>query len=249
MVRNAVTSLARESGARSSAGAPGSAAGSKAERIVIRNGSAAERLGLQGWVLFPTREETVAAISHSRDRLRGIYRVPTPTWETVHRAWDKRETYALAQQLGVDAPRCWFPRSEEDLALVPTGAPVVIKPAIKEHFFYATKAKAWRVDTRAELVAAYRRATEITGPGEIIVQELVPGGGDRQMAYCALFRDGDAVAEMTVLRRRQHPSDFGRASTRATSPRSSSSLTPPRAARASPGSLERKRPEITMEKG
>jgi D-aspartate ligase len=92
-------------------------------------------------------------------------------------------------------------------------SPVVVKPAIKEHFIYATKAKAWRADTDSELRDAYRKAAEIIGSAEVIVQEMVPGGGDHQAAYCALFRDGEAVAEMTVLRRRQHPSDFGRAST------------------------------------
>jgi D-aspartate ligase len=172
-----------------------------------------ERLGLQGWVLFPTREETVAAISRNRDRLAEIYRVPTPSWETVLRAWDKRETYALAERLGVDAPRCWFPRSEEDLAQVPTGSPVVVKPAIKENFFYATSAKAWRADTRDELVDAYRRARKVIAPEEIIIQEMIPGGGQEQLAYCAFFTGGEAVASMTVRRRRQHPSDFGRAST------------------------------------
>ena len=46
-----------------------------------------------------------------------------------------------------------------------------------------------------------------------MIQELVPGGGDTQYAYCALFKDGAAAADMTVRRWRQHPSDFGRAST------------------------------------
>jgi D-aspartate ligase len=172
-----------------------------------------ERLGLQGWVLFPTREETVAAISSNRDRLSHLYRVPTPAWDTVRTAWDKRETHAVAQELGVDAPRCWFPRSEQDLDLVPAGAPVIIKPAIKEHFFYATSAKAWRADSSAELRDAYRRAVEVIDPAEVIVQEMIPGGGQEQLAYCAFFRAGEPVASMTVRRRRQHPSDFGRAST------------------------------------
>src|ERR671922_157530 len=39
------------------------------------------------------------------------------------------------------------------------------------------------------------------------------GGGEEQYAYCAFFRGGRAVASMTVRRRRQHPSDFGLAST------------------------------------
>jgi D-aspartate ligase len=36
------------------------------------------RLGLRGWVLFPTREETVAAFSRRRERLTEWFRVPTP---------------------------------------------------------------------------------------------------------------------------------------------------------------------------
>lgn len=172
-----------------------------------------QRLGLDGWVLYPTREETVAVIAAHREQLATRFRVPTPATPSVEPAWDKRQTYQLAESLGIPAPRCWFPAGEAELADVDLSTPVVVKPAIKEHFFYATKAKAWRADTSAELLAAYRAAAAITGPDEVIIQELVEGGGDAQLAYCALFKQGRAVAEMTVRRRRQHPSDFGRAST------------------------------------
>src|ERR1700683_4654017 len=42
-----------------------------------------KRLVLEGWVLYPTREELVAAISHRRLELGEVFRVPTPDWETV----------------------------------------------------------------------------------------------------------------------------------------------------------------------
>jgi predicted ATP-grasp superfamily ATP-dependent carboligase len=171
------------------------------------------RLELHGWVLYPTREETVAAVSAHRDLLASRLSVPTPPRASVEAAWDKRQTYQVAASLGVAVPRCSFPTTEADLDAVDLTFPVVLKPAIKEHFFYETGTKAWRVDTRQGLLHAYRRAAAITGPGEVIIQELVPGGGDRQVAYCALFVGGESVAEMTVVRRRQHPSDFGRAST------------------------------------
>ncbi|WP_159538117.1 ATP-grasp domain-containing protein [Aeromicrobium sp. 9AM] len=174
---------------------------------------AARRFGLDGWVLFPTREETVAAVAQNRDELARTFRVPTPTWETVEVAWDKRQTYQVAERLGIGVPRCWFPRSEADLAEIALDSPVIIKPAIKEHFFYDTGAKAWRANDRAELVEKFRLATKIIPADEVIVQELVPGGGDRQLAYCAFVKDGEPVGSMTVVRRRQHPSDFGRAST------------------------------------
>jgi predicted ATP-grasp superfamily ATP-dependent carboligase len=131
----------------------------------------------------------------------------------VSAAWDKRKTYRLAEQLGVPVPRCWFPSSLAELDAVDVSEPVVVKPAIKEHFFYTTKAKAWRADSAAELRDAFTRAAEIVGPGEVIVQQLIPGGGDDQVAFTAFFKNQTAVATMTVKRLRQHPSDFGRAST------------------------------------
>jgi predicted ATP-grasp superfamily ATP-dependent carboligase len=171
------------------------------------------KFGLSGWVLYPTREENVAGIAANRDVLTKEFRVPTPGLTSILHAWDKREVYSLAERLSIPVPRTWFPKSEEDLAAIEVDDPVVLKPAIKEHFFYATHAKAWRADTFAELLSAYRRATEIMPASEIIVQEMIPGGGEQQYAYCAFFREGWPVASMTVRRRRQHPSDFGRAST------------------------------------
>ncbi len=174
----------------------------------------ADRLGLSGWILYPTREELVAAFSRNRNQLCQSFRVPTPGWSSVQWAWDKRNTYRLAQELGIPTPRCFYPENADDLdELKGVDPPFAIKPAIKEHFIYATKAKAWRADTHAELRSLFLKASEHVGPGEVMIQELVPGGGSQQFAYCAFFRDGEAVGKMVACRRRQHPLQFGRAST------------------------------------
>ena len=170
------------------------------------------QLGLDGWVLYPTREETVAAFSRHRSLLQRQFRVPTPDWDTVRWAWDKRNTYRLAGELGIPTPRTWYPHDARELDGI-DGFPVAIKPAIKEHFIYATKAKAWRADTREELAERFGEAAAILPPGEVMVQEVVPGGGRQQFAYCAFFKDGHAVASMVARRWRQHPPEFGRAST------------------------------------
>jgi D-aspartate ligase len=169
--------------------------------------------GLKGWVLFPTREETVAALSRHRDQLTQHFRIPTAGWDVVRWAWDKRNTYRRAQQLAIPTPRTWYPRSADDISDIDAEPPFAVKPAIKEHFFYATKAKAWRAETHAQLRHLVRRALAIVGRPEVIVQELVPGDGRHQFAYCALFKEGEALATMTCRRRRQHPAEFGRAST------------------------------------
>ena len=173
----------------------------------------AARHGLEGWVVFPTREETVAAISRHRDRLSGTLRVPTPDWETVRWAWDKRNTYERAAALGIPAPRTVHPTCVEELDALDLEPPIVVKPAIKEHFIYATKDKAWRADDRHELRELYLKAAALVPDGEVMLQELIPGDGRQQYAYCAFFKDGHAVATMVARRRRQHPPEFGRAST------------------------------------
>ena len=171
------------------------------------------RHALDGWVVFPTREETVAALSRHRERLLEQYRIPTPDWEVVKWAWDKRNTYEIAAELGIATPRTWVLGSEQELDAIDAEPPFAVKPAIKERFLYATGAKAWRADTRAELRVRFREAAELVGAREVVVQELVPGSGETQLAYCAFFRDGRASASMVVRRLRQHPPLFGRAST------------------------------------
>ena len=171
------------------------------------------RLGLEGWVLYPTREETVAALSRSRTRLSELFRVPTGDWHAVERAWDKRKTYKLAGELGIPCPRTWYPAGVGELAAIDTDPPWVIKPAIKETFLHATGAKAWRADDRAELRTRFAQAARLVGPGEVMIQELIPGDGRHQFACCAFAKDGQMLATMVARRRRQHPPEFGRAST------------------------------------
>ncbi len=182
--------------------------------VVDRLVEIGNRLGLQGWVLYPTREELVAALSRHRAELSELFRVPTPEWSSVQWAWDKRNTYRLANELGIPIPITHYPQSIDQLSeLDRLTPPFALKPAIKEHFFYATKAKAWRANTHAELRTLFQKASELAGPGEIMVQEVIPGGGTQQFSYCAFFRKGQALGKMVARRRRQHPLEFGRAST------------------------------------
>ncbi len=169
--------------------------------------------GVQGAVLFPTRDEMVAALSKHKGVLREWYRVPTSEWRTIQWAWDKRNTYRLADELGIPAPRTVHANSFAELKDIDMSFPLAIKPAIKENFIYATKAKAWRADNKEELKMLYERAAALVDPAEIMVQELIPGDGCQQFAYCAFFKNGRAVGSMVARRRRQHPPEFGRAST------------------------------------
>ena len=171
------------------------------------------RFGLRDWVLFPTRDETVAAFGRYHSELKEFFRVPTPDWETIRWAWDKKSTYELAERLGIPCPRTYNPRNQEELAALYPRLPLAIKPAVKENFFYATGAKAWRANTVEELNEMYAKAAAQIRPEEILIQEIIPGDGTTQVSYCAFFRDGQAHSTLLARRLRQHPREFGRAAT------------------------------------
>jgi D-aspartate ligase len=174
---------------------------------------AGRKHGLDGWVLYPTRDELVAALSQYREELARVFRVPTPAWDTVKWLWDKRNTYRMAEKVGIPTPRTWYPKSIEELDQVEGHFPVALKPAIKEHFIYATKSKAWRADNLTQLRQLVTRALQHIPIEEIMIQDLIPGDGKCQYAFCSFFKDGKSIAQITACRRRQHPLEFGRSST------------------------------------
>jgi predicted ATP-grasp superfamily ATP-dependent carboligase len=173
----------------------------------------AEADSLSGWALVPTSDEAVAFVASHFDDLAERFTLTTPRWEVVRWAYDKRLTYALADELGVACPRTAYAASPAELADVEVGFPAVLKPTVKEEFNRFTAAKAWLVRDRRELGERFAEACSLVDPSTLMIQELIPGGGEAQYSYAALCRDGVPLARLTAQRTRQYPADFGRAST------------------------------------
>lgn len=170
------------------------------------------RFNLRNWVLFPTRDETVAAFSRHRAELAEFFRVTTGEWGSIEWAWNKKMTYELATTLDIPCPKTFNVRDAEELPSLYSRLPLAIKPAIKENFFYATGAKAWRADTVEQLNTLYEKAARQIKPEEILIQEIIPGDGREQFSYCAFVRSGRPHSVLTARRARQHPREFGRSS-------------------------------------
>lgn len=171
------------------------------------------RLKLHGWVLIATRDETVAAFSKYRAELGEIFSLTTGEWESIQWAWDKKRTYELAETLGIPCPKTFNLTSADELPSLYAHLPLAIKPAVKENFFYATGAKAWRANTTQELSDLYLRAARQIRPEEILIQEIIPGGGSDQYSWCAFVQKGRPHSTLIARRARQHPREFGRAAT------------------------------------
>jgi D-aspartate ligase len=183
------------------------------ERQVEWLESLADDHGLRGATIYPTRDETVALLAQQHERLRERFVLVTPPWDVTRWAYDKRLTYELAGRIGVAHPGTHYPAGREEVESLDLLFPVIIKPAIKDHFYSQTLTKAWKVTDRASLLDRYDEAMRLIPGDEIMIQEVVPGGGESQVSFAALCADGDVVAWLTARRTRQHPMDFGHSST------------------------------------
>lgn len=173
---------------------------------------AAER-SLDNWVLFPSTDDYVRILAQHRKRLGEHYRVTTPPWDVVKFLYDKRLTHRLATQQGVPVPATYNPGGMDDLVSLRLDFPVVLKPAITAHLASITKKKAYRANDTQELIDLYEMMSAVIDPSEILVQELVPGGAENLFSFAGFFKDGVAIAGLSARRPRQHPMEFGRAST------------------------------------
>lgn len=172
----------------------------------------AERNGLEGWTLFATSDETSALVAKHHESLSGRLRLTTPPWEQTRLAYDKRLTYELALEAGVAAPLTFHPRAAAELRDLRIEFPCILKPTAKADLNRFTHDKAWLVKSREELLARYEEACSLVGPDQVMVQELIPGGGESQFSFGAACLEGRPLGSIVACRRRQYPVQFGHSS-------------------------------------
>jgi len=172
-----------------------------------------ERIYRDRWVIFPNSDETVYVLSKHRDVLEEFYRVATPGWEVIQNVYIKKKTYQLAQEHGIPIPTTYCPDGPQELAGLNLNYPAVIKPSIRDNFYSKVKTKAYRVNNKEELIKTYEFVCSIIEPSEVLVQEFIPGGPNHLYSFCPFFKDGEVVTGIMARRARQHPMDFGHAST------------------------------------
>ncbi len=169
------------------------------------------------WVLIPTSDETVALLAKNYDALNEHFVVSTGEWTAAQTAYDKRLTYDLAQSLGVATPWTYYPWDRKDVERLECSFPVIIKPSVKRGVNALTHEKAWRADDRETLITTYEAARKLMPASDLMIQEMIPGGGSQQFSFAALAEEGRSLVSVVACRARQYPLDFGRHTTCAVS--------------------------------
>lgn len=168
--------------------------------------------GLRGFVLIPSGDAEVRLVSQAMGQLSEVFDVVLPPWERLKWVCEKPLLYRRARELGLAVPLTYELGSLEQAATTELRFPVVLKPNMGGRSQFA-RAKAIRADNQEAFLGAYGWAAEQVGIQNVVVQEMIPGGGESQFSYAALWNQGAPVAEFTARRTRQFPVDFGYTST------------------------------------
>jgi D-aspartate ligase len=166
-----------------------------------------------GWLIFPTNDFHVKILSQNKEALENDYIVTTDKWAVVKQFYNKIETYQLAKMLSIPIANTYFPEDESGLEEIHPIFPCIIKPAVMHNFYSQTKKKVFVCKNREELTSNYKKAISIIPANEIIVQDIIPGPSRNQFSACFLFLNGESYVSLTACRMRQHPIDFGNATT------------------------------------
>lgn len=169
--------------------------------------------GLQDWLLLPCGDTEVKCVAENLSGLRTVFKAMSADWTALEKVCDKQQLAATAAAAGIAFPKNYTVQSVDDFGRIEVQYPVVLKPAMRIGRNAFSASKAWRADSRDELEDLYRQASALVGHKEIVLQELVPGSGEAQFSYVALWHANAPVAEMTARRTRQYPIEFSLTST------------------------------------
>lgn len=164
---------------------------------------------LNGWALFPDSDNGAALIARHHRELGEYFQLTVPPWDVLRWAYDKRLTYALAAETGVAYPWTCCPQKRSDVESMDCQFPLLLKPAHHQGEDLFSVGRGWQVSNRRELLARYDQACSLVAPSTVLIQEMIPGGGDAQFSFAAMCHQGNVLASVSARRKRLLPADFG----------------------------------------
>ena len=128
---------------------------------------------VKNWILMPTNDSWAHILSKNKEALEVYYRVPTPSWDILKFAYNKRLTFSIAEKKSVPFPKSIFPDSKEDIydRIDELSFPVIIKGVIGLKFYRNMGFKALKAESKEELFEYYN--TQDIDPKETIIQKVI----------------------------------------------------------------------------
>jgi predicted ATP-grasp superfamily ATP-dependent carboligase len=165
-------------------------------------------------VLVPCTDVAVLTIARRRNELVQAYHVALPETDVVELLADKARFAKYAKQQGLPIPETMVLSSRDDAESAADSLrfPLVVKPPLKTALWERrAREKAYKVETRGELLALYDELGDATDL--LIAQEWISGSeGDHFTCNAYFDREGRPLATFVTRKIRQWPPQTGQGS-------------------------------------
>ena len=160
-------------------------------------------------LLIPASDAALHSVSRHKAVLEQCFLVACTDWQITQLYLDKQYTYALADQIGVPAPKTVIPKSVDEVEQYSklSGFPCLVKPSQSHRYFDVFRRKMVQVNNLDEMIQAFQEA-DAHGL-EVMLQEIIPGDASCGVNYNSYFWDGQPLLEFTARKVRNAPADFG----------------------------------------
>ena len=160
------------------------------------------------YVILPTSDIEVMALSKYKEDLEQFYLLPIPSFEVVQKLVNKKEFYKLLDQLSVPHPKTYFPEDISELKFISREIdyPYLIKPAYSHLFAEKFHSKSFVINSSQELKQATEKLRNKNL--EVVIQEIIPGK-EIYMFYTYFNKKSEPIAICGYDKLRQYTPDFG----------------------------------------
>jgi len=165
------------------------------------------------WLVLPTNDLHVEILSKNKNLLGEYFKIGIDEWDRTICSYNKKITYTIAKKINIPIPETFFPNNIDEVIKLEINFPCIIKPAIMHTFYHSMKKKVLICKNRSELIKNYLLAAKAIPKDEIMVQEIIQGSSDNQFSACFFFKNKKPYVSLLAARNRQHPLDFGNATT------------------------------------
>lgn len=155
-------------------------------------------------LIIPVTDAVIIPLSEARDRFAGVTKLAIPDPEALAIVTDKMKTLALAEQLGVPAPRtCLVATVQEALAQGPAlGWPLVLKPRASRLYREQAAMEAFTVCYAENAEQLGKQMARFEGRCNVLLQEYYTGEGH---GVELLLHEGRPLAMFQHKRLREIP--------------------------------------------
>ena len=169
------------------------------------------KLGLYGWVLYPTNDFAVYNISSNIQRLQGNYKTTVSGIDTYQFIYNKRNTIDIAEKLEIPVPRTFYLLESSDYNF-DINFPAIIKGIEGLRFYKSNGRKAFHISNPEELPEIIRKLNDTNSIQNAMIQEVIPYNGRNCVtSFTAFSIEGDIKTFWMGRKLREHPRRFGTA--------------------------------------